>query len=101
MKQRLDELTQAIAGPRKKEWKEAMKRWRESRETWFLESSPKGDTLIIYFEAKDIPRMMQEFGASKHPFDAWLKGELAAITGADMSSSQAGPSPKQILRAGY
>jgi hypothetical protein len=101
MRPRLEELARTVSGPRKKEFSEAMKRWQEKKESWYLENTSKGDSLVIYFEAKDVDKMMSDFMVSKHPFDVWLRDELSAITGMGAESAPQGEPTRQLLRVGY
>jgi hypothetical protein len=67
------------------------------REVWLLWALPKGDRLIIYFEADDVMEALNGLAASNDPFDVWCKDQLKLATGEDFSEPSVGPLPEQIL----
>jgi hypothetical protein len=75
---------------------EAEGRLGETRESWYLQASPEGDTVILYMEAEDPARAFREYAASDAPIDAWSKQRVQALTGMDMNRPP-GPLPEHIL----
>jgi hypothetical protein len=91
------EFTQALAGPKSKEFADMEKRTKTNKETWFLQPSPKGDTVVVYFECEDLQSALQNLATSKNTFDVWFKDELGKITGMDFNKPMDGPMPEQVL----
>jgi hypothetical protein len=100
-KAKLEELARAISGPKQKDFAESEKRCRIDKETGFLQSTPQGDALIIYVEARDTAKASEDWRSSKHPFDLWVKERAKEITGVDFNNPPASEGPKQIIRYGF
>ncbi len=95
------ELGRALMGPRAREVDAAEKRLKISKEAWFLQKTPQGEMLLVYFEATDIQKAFEDFARSQEPFDKWWRDKIKEITGIDMAQPPAGPPPEQILSYGY
>lgn len=67
-----------------------------TKESWFLQETPMGDFLIVYFQAPDPDRVHQNLAVSEDPFDVWFRAQVLEITGIDISTPMPG-SPTQIL----
>ena len=96
-----EELCRTLQGAKSKEVAEMLKRHGGTKETWFIESSPSGDVCIVYWEAPQPSKPMEEFVTSRHPFDMWLKAELHKVTGIDLNNPPPMEFPKQVFRSGY
>jgi hypothetical protein len=66
------------------------------KELDFLQSTPMGDMVILYFESKDIKKVFETFATSKDPFDLRMKEELKKITDIDFNQPS-GPLPELML----
>ena len=44
-----------------------------NREEWFLQATPMGDFLIVWFDAPDPAAVFAGLAASTNPFDAWFR----------------------------
>jgi hypothetical protein len=86
-----------IAGPRYKEMGESRRAKRLTRETLWIQPTPMGDYIIVYFEGEDAVRANEEFAASKTPFDVWFKKEAGALVGQDFNQ----PLPKGFVEVIY
>ncbi len=86
---------------RRREFEASEKRLGIPKEAWFAQSTPQGDLVLIYFEAKDPARALGEFARSQDPFDLWFKEQVKAITGVDLNQPPAGPPPEQVITFGY
>ncbi|HVP22985.1 MAG TPA: DUF6176 family protein [Conexivisphaerales archaeon] len=95
------EFAKMLMTERSKEFAASEKRQKVTKETWFLNPSEGGDVLVIYFEAADLKKAFEGFMKSKNAHDVWMKKELSAISGVDMSSPMEGPLPEQILAYGF
>jgi len=94
------EFAKTLTGPRHKEFEASEKRLKISKEALFLQKTPQGDSLIVYFEADDVEKAAVDFPRSQDPFDRWFKDQVKAITGVDINQA-GGPPPEQILSYGY
>ena len=79
------------------EYGDSCRRLGETRESWYLQASPEGDMGILYMEAEDPARALQEFAASDSSIDVWTKQRLQALTGMDMNQPPPGPLPEHIF----
>ena len=84
-----------------REWKTSEKRLKITKESWFLQSSPTGSTIIVYIEAKDIGRVLGDFATSNDSFDVWFKDQTKMITGVDLNTPPSGPTPELLFSYGY
>lgn len=60
-------------------------------EDWFLQRTPMGDFVIVYFESEDPMGVFTGLVTSEEPFDIWFRNQLLEITGMEMSSVTAIP----------
>jgi len=79
------EFAKTLAGPRYREFEGSEERLHVSKEAFFLQKTPQGDFVIVYFEADDV---------------RWFKDQVKEITGVDLDQP-GGPPPEQILAFGY
>lgn len=96
----LEELSKSLAGPKKGEFDASEKRVKVRKEDWFLQSTPQGDLCLFYGEADNWSKSLSDWGASKDPFDIWLKDQLREITGVDFNRPIPGPLPTELLKYG-
>jgi hypothetical protein len=67
-----------------------------TKESWFLQETPHGDFLIVYYHAPDLEAVHKGLAVSTEPFDVWFREQVLDITGLDISTPM--PSlPAQIL----
>jgi hypothetical protein len=76
---------------RRQEWEESERKLGITKENWYLQSSPQGDMVIVYLEAADPNRALQQFGQSQEPFDLWFKKQVEDICGINMNEPPQGP----------
>ena len=77
VKQFVKEATES----RKEEYEASRKRQGITREYVHLQSTPRGDVLVIYREAHDLGEMHQASITSQDPFDLWFQQQLVAFHG--------------------
>jgi hypothetical protein len=79
----LFEFANALSGARASEYAES----QESvlNETWYLQSTPMGDFLIVHFEAPNPAGVFAALAESATPFDTWFRQQAQEITGVDFS----------------
>ncbi len=67
-----------------------------TKESWFLQETPMGDFLIVYYQAPDLEKVHAALAVSQEPFDVWFRAQVLDITGIDISTPMPGL-PRQIL----
>ncbi len=90
-----------ITGPMKKDFERSEKHLGIKKESWFLQSGPEGDVLLIYIEANDIAKVFGDFAVSKDPFEVLARNTMKDFTGVDFSVPPQGPPPAQLFGYGY
>src|SRR5215472_825620 len=90
-------FSQEMAGPRHSEYEASRKRLGITREIAYLQHTPQGDLAVVYFEAENIQSVLQGFGTSQEPFDAWFRQQVLEIHGLDFTQPPAGPLPEAIV----
>ena len=94
------EFAKACMGPRRAEFAEALKRQGITKESWFLQKTPQGDMVVVYFEAEDVEKVIARDGylaKSKAPFEVWFKQQVKATTGLDLEQPGDEPPPEEIV----
>jgi hypothetical protein len=84
----------------KVKWKEYVVSQKKSgveKERDFLQTTPRGDIILIYMEAKDIRKSFAIFATSKDPVDVWIKNEVKSCTDVDFNEPGEGPLPELLL----
>lgn len=84
-------------GPRRAEFAEALKRQGVTKESWFLQKTPQGDMVVVYFEAEDLEKTFETEAKSKDPFMVWFKQQVKSITGVDLEQPSDEPPPEEIV----
>ncbi len=84
----LNAFTKALAGPRLSEYEASQ--ISVLRESWFVQQTPHGDLIIVYFEAPDVGAVMAGLAESTEPFDTWFRSQVLEITGVDLSGMTSG-----------
>lgn len=67
-----------------------------TKESWFLQETPHGDFLIIYYHSPDPDKVHAALAVSEEPFDIWFRSQVLDITGIDIPTPL-GNLPKQVL----
>jgi len=91
------EFAKTCMGPKRTEFAEALKRHGVTKESWFLQKTPQGDMVIVYFEADDVEKTFEALAKSKAPFDVWFKQQLKSVTGVDLEQPSDEPPPEEIV----
>jgi hypothetical protein len=84
-------------GPRRAEFAEALKKQGITKESWFLQKTPKGDMVIVHFEAEDVEKAFETEAKSKDPFMVWFKQQVKSVTGVDLEQPGDEPPPEEIV----
>lgn len=88
------EFCRALSGPRRAELDAAQT--TVTKESWFLQETPNGDFMIIYYVSPDPEKVHEALAASQEPFDVWFRAQILDLTGIDISTPL-GNLPTQIL----
>lgn len=91
------EFAKACMGPKRTDFAEALKRRGTTKESWFLQKTPQGDMVIVYFEAEDLEKSFEVLAKSKAPFDVWFKQQVKSFTGVDLEEPSDEPPPEEIV----
>lgn len=67
-----------------------------TKESWFLQETPMGDFLIVYYHSPDPAKVHAALAVSQEPFDVWFRAQILDLTGIDISTPL-GDLPRQIL----
>lgn len=67
-----------------------------TKESWFLQETPHGDFLIVYYHSPNPDKVHAALAVSEEPFDVWFREQILDITGIDISTPL-GNLPKQVL----
>ena len=65
-----------MTGPRAAEFKESRKRIGLTKEQVWLQHTPAGDFVVVYWEAADIGKVFEAFMTSQAPFDTWFREKI-------------------------
>ncbi len=64
-----------------------------TEEHWYLQRTPAGDQVIVYFEADDPVAVFTRWAASNEPFDRWFREQAEGVTGLDFGGTPELPEP--------
>lgn len=67
-----------------------------TKESWFLQETPMGDFLIVYYHSPNPEKVHSALAVSQEPFDVWFREQVLDITGIDISTPLPNL-PKQVL----
>src|SRR5688500_6427202 len=67
-----------------------------TKESWFIQETPYGSFMIVYFQAPNIAKVFENLSESERPFDVWFKQQVLEITGVNCDEPMP-PAPKQVL----
>lgn len=57
-----------------------------TKESWFLQETPMGDFVIVYYHAPDLAAVHSALATSEEPFDVWFRAQILDLTGIDIST---------------
>ena len=91
----LDAFASSLMGPRSEEY--AASQASILKESWYLQTTPAGEMLVVYFEAPDPAAVFSGLAASEEPFDIWFRDQCQDITGIDMKQMSMPALPEQVF----
>lgn len=98
MVDRVERFAAELSGPRYSDFSRSQRNLGVRKESWFLNRTPRGDSVIVYIETEDVSRTLGHLVASRDPVDLWLKEEVRRFTGIDFSESPSIVLPRTLLR---
>ena len=76
---------------------DAQRRLGITRENWYLQQSSQGDMVIVFWEAENALKVLEELAAGDSEYERWAKGKIQGICGIDMNEPDPDMSAKMIL----
>ena len=62
-----------ITGPRREQYLQARLTLGVTKEVVCLQQTPQGDFVVVYLEARDTTRILEDMIAATDPFHSWFK----------------------------
>ena len=88
-------FTEELNGPRRTEWEESRRRVGIQREASYLNETPQGHLVVVYFDTEGpLEEIFQRLGTSQEPFDIWFRQKAKEIHGFDLEQPPPGPLPQ-------
>jgi hypothetical protein len=79
-------LLQELSYARREEYMDSRRRLGVSAESVWLVPKPRGGGVaVVYLEALDPERALDELAASEAPFDSWYRGAMRKLFGFDLA----------------
>lgn len=66
-----------------------------TREAVFIQPTPAGDVVIVYWEADDVAAALDGMATSQDPFDRWFRDHILEVHGLDVEDGF--PPPEQVM----
>jgi len=85
-----------ILGPRYDDFLAHQKAMSVTDERWTLQQTPMGSLMLIYFVG-DVEKTFTDVATSDSEFPTWLRAQIQAICGVDLSQPPEGPEPETLL----
>ena len=79
----VERFCRELDGPRHKEFVASQKRLGIHKENWYYQARPEGDIAILYLEAENILKVLQDWIVSKEAMEIWEKEQIKGFTGND------------------
>jgi hypothetical protein len=86
-----------IAGPRRAEYSAFQAPSDTSRETWTLQQTPAGTFLLVWFDAGDVQRGLEDLATGDDEFTKWFRAQIRDITGVDLTDPDGAPPIETLL----
>jgi hypothetical protein len=72
-----------VLGPRRADWDDLQRRQGVTRESYFLQTAPEGDLLLVVGEGTFAP-VAAWIDPARIPFDRWFIEQVRDVTGVDV-----------------
>ena len=99
LEEKAREVAREMQTTRSAEALEFYRRHGVSRESWHTQNTPQGMWIIGVTEVsgKPLDIAAQDYAASQHPFDRWLKDRVHELTGINPDVTPLGPPTECIF----
>ena len=85
-----------MSGSRKDEYIQARQNLGITKEVVCLQQTPQGDIVVVYVEARDTSRVLQDMMEATDPFHQWFCQAILLDTHG-IDSSQQPPPPNEVF----
>ena len=75
-------------GPRRSDYEESRRRLGITREMAWVQHTPMGDMVIIYWEAENPQRILEQMAQSQDQFDEWFRQFIQSTHGVDITQER-------------
>ncbi len=91
------EYMREAVGPRRQEYAAWHQRLGITRQAIWHQQTPQGTVAIVYMEADDPQRAMQDTGSSTEPIAQWFRQCMLEVHGLDLTQPMPGPPPELVI----
>jgi hypothetical protein len=85
-----------LAGARREGWDAMQRRGDLTRETFTIQATPMGSSLLVWAEG-DIGKAMTDVATAQDEFTSWHRERLREITGVDIAQPSDAPPPELLF----
>jgi hypothetical protein len=75
-------------GPRRSEYEESRRRMGVTKEQAWVQTTPMGQIVIVYWEVDDPQRALRQMAESQDQFDIWFRQFIENVHGVDIAQEQ-------------
>jgi hypothetical protein len=75
-------------GPRRSEYEESRRRMGVTKEQAWVQTTPMGQIVIVYWEVDDPQRALRQMAESQNQFDIWFRQFIENVHGVDITQEQ-------------
>jgi hypothetical protein len=82
-------------GERREAYEASRRRLGITREAVFIQSTPNGDVVVVYWEADEIGAALKGMATSDDGFDRWFRDHVRDVHGVNVEDDF--PPPEQVM----
>ena len=86
-------MTSCWQGERKAAFEDSRRRAGITRESVWIQSTPKGAVVVVYVEADDLGSAFKTMATSNEPFDQWFRDHVRDVHGISLEEGFVPPEP--------
>ena len=87
-------MREEALGPRRSEYEESRRRMGITKEMAWVQPTPMGEIVLVYWEVEDPQRALRQMAESQDQFDSWFRQFIQNVHGVDIAG---GPPPSSEL----
>lgn len=87
-------MREEALGPRRSEYEESRWRMGITKEMAWVQPTPMGEIVLVYWEVEDPQRALRQMVESQDQFDVWFRQFIQNVHGVDMAGE---PPPSSEL----